>query len=90
MPAAVAASAKIPYGVSWTMKRVAAGDRRAGHAEHVEQHFLALDADQGNPEDDREQHDRRDDVVRERIERIRGNVEADEVERWRLLRPATR
>ena len=51
MPAAVAASAKIPYGVSWTMNRVARAMRRADHTQDVEQHRLALEPDQGDAED---------------------------------------
>ncbi len=62
-----------------------AGDQRAGDAQHVEQHLLPLDADQGDPEDDRKQDDGRDDAVGERVERVRRDVEPEEVEGLRLL-----
>jgi hypothetical protein len=47
----------------------------------VEQSLLALNPDERDAEDDREQHDRRNDVVRERVERIGRDVESDEIER---------
>ena len=85
VPAAIAAMANMPYGVSCTTKRVARRDERVGHREHVEQHLLALEADQRDAEDHREQHDGRHDVVGERVERVGRDVEIDEVEGRPLL-----
>ena len=49
--------------------------------QHVEQRLLAFDADERDAQDDREQHDGRHHVVRERVERVRRDIEVDEVER---------
>ena len=57
-----------------------ARQRGADDVQQVEQDRLALEADDRHAEDDREQHDRRHDVVRQRVERVRRDVEVDEVE----------
>ena len=48
--------------------------------ENLEERSLLFDTDERQPQEDREQHDRRDDIVRERVERVRRDVEVDEVE----------
>ncbi len=58
-----------------------ARDRVFRDLQDVEQTLLAFDADQPDAQHDGEQDDGGHDVVRQRIERIRGNVEVDEVER---------
>ena len=60
-------------------------DGLSGRGEHVEQGCLVRDADERRADDDAEQHDRRNDVVGERIERIGRNVEVQEVERLTFL-----
>ena len=55
-------------------------DRIAGDVQHVEQALPARDADDGDTQDEGEEHDRGNDVVRQRVERVRGNVQIDEVE----------
>ena len=57
-----------------------ARQRVDGRTQHVEQLLLPLDADERDADDDREQHHGRNDVVRERVERVRRDVEVDEVE----------
>ena len=79
VPAAFAAMAKMPNGVSRTMNR-AAGDRADGRAQHVEQRLLLVHTNEGEPGHNREQHHRGHDVVGQRVERIRRDVEVQEVE----------
>ena len=54
---------------------------QSGRREHVEQQCRVRDAYQRHADEQAEQHDRRHDVVGERIERIGRNVEIHEVER---------
>ena len=61
------------------------GDGRADDAEHVEQHGLALDADQRHAQQHREEDHGRDDAVGQGMEGIGRNVEVDEVERRGVL-----
>ncbi len=81
VPAAVAAMANSPYGVSWTMNLVARESAALATCSRSSRYCLAVEANHRDAEDDGKQHHRRDDVVGERVERIRGNVEIDEVER---------
>ena len=56
-------------------------DRVSGDLQDVEQALPAFDADQRDAQNEGEQHHGGHDVVRQGIERVRGNVEIDEVER---------
>ena len=85
MPAAVAAIAKRPYGVSRTTKRVARDSASLTTPSTSSRTCLRSHADQRDAEHHREQHDRRHDVVGQRVERIRRDVEVDEVERLAAL-----
>ena len=62
-----------------------ARERRAHDGEHVHEGLLALDADERHADHHREQHDRRHDVVGERVKRIRRNEQRDEIERRALF-----
>ena len=57
-----------------------ARERGADHVQQIEEDRLALEADDRDPEDDREEDDRRHDVVGQRVERVGRNIEIDEVE----------
>ena len=56
-------------------------DRVSGDLQDVEEPLLAFDADQRDAQNDGEEDHGGHDVVRQGIERVRGNVEIDEVER---------
>ena len=58
-----------------------ARERAAGDLQQVEQNRFAVEADDGDAKDDREQHHGGHDVVRQRVEGIGRNVEVDEIER---------
>ena len=58
-----------------------ARDRLSRDAQYVQQHLLALHADERHAQDDGKEHHGRDDAVRERVERVRRDVERHEVER---------
>ena len=55
-------------------------DRVPGDLQDVEQALPAFDADHGDAQNEGEEDDGRHDVVRQRVERVRGNVQVDEVE----------
>ena len=63
-------------------------DRVLRDLQDVEQPLSPFDADQRDAQEQREEHHRRHHVVRQRIERIRRNVEADEVEGGATLQEA--
>ena len=81
MPAALAAIANRPIRRQASDEARGRRDRVSRDVQDVEQALPLGDADQGDAENEGEQHHRRHDVVRQRVERVRGNVEVDEVER---------
>jgi hypothetical protein len=59
-------------------------DGLSGRGQHVEEERLLRDVNERHADEDAEQHDRRHDVVGERIERIGRDVQIEEVERLAL------
>ena len=64
---------------------VGTGEGPLDHAQRVEQRPLPLDAHEGDAEQRAEQHDRGHDAVGQRVERVRRDVEGEEVDRLPLL-----
>ena len=80
VPAALAAMAKMPNGVSRTMKRATRAMAVLAVRSTSSSGCLCSHADEGQPGHHREQHHRRDDVVGQRVERVGRDVEIEEVE----------